>query len=78
MEPLEVGTKIRSAPESSDVKRMKMTWRGEIIEVFTDVKGAPDGCCYVTVGYWDGADRGKRPTSRQLWRDSIVVDDEEE
>ena len=72
------GDAIMSAMGSSDREDMKAIWRGFVAKVMKDVQGSPDGCCYVTLGKWDGNPWGnKNPdelTSRQLWCRDIEID----
>jgi hypothetical protein len=66
-----IGDWIQSAPNSCDIRLMKRIWSAQIWKI-KPCKDAPDGNCYVTVGWWNGENLKKRPTLRQLWSDSIV------
>ena len=66
------GDLVQSAPESSDVTLMERLWIAEVIEVRQGVEGAPDGCCYITVGRWSD-DSYAAATSRQLWSNHLTL-----
>tara|TARA_R110002074_G_scaffold90920_1_gene199156 strand:+ start:197 stop:430 length:234 start_codon:yes stop_codon:yes gene_type:complete len=57
-----VGDKVQSAHDSSDVKLMEMVWTATIIRIVGD---NDMGGCYETLGAWDN-DPDADPTLRQL------------
>jgi len=75
-----VGDLIRSAQGSSDIKQMKMIWRGKVqYRREAPEIGTPDDHVYTTLGFWynlDGGrpDRSRKPKSRQLWARSLELD----
>ena len=70
-----INQSVCSAPDSSDITMMHVTWHAVIYDVRKSKTPTPDGYCYVTVGFWSGQRRnGRRATLRQLWSDSLVLD----
>jgi hypothetical protein len=66
---------VCSAPDSSDIKLMNMTWHAVITDVIKCKTQTPDGYCYVTVGFWSNERRhGRRATLRQLWSNHLALD----
>ena len=66
-----IGDWVQSAPDSSDIKFMNVTWYAQIYKIKSS-KVAPDGVCYETLGWWSGESVTKRPTLRQLWSENLT------
>ena len=66
---------VCSAPDSSDITMMHLTWNAVIYDVIKCKTPTPDGYCYVTVGFWSNEKRnGRRATLRQLWSNHLALD----
>lgn len=66
----EVGDIVVSAPDSSDIKLMKMVWVAEVIEI---IQENDHGGCYETLGRWDHEPDTQPDTLRQLWGSHLMA-----
>ena len=69
----EVGDKVKSAPDSSDVVLMENTWYATIHRI---VGENDHGGCYETIGSWSDEHPSDKWTLRQLWGDHLSLNEE--